>query len=719
MRRYALSAILALAWLGANRSAAAEEDTSDLEGLLDTSVVSAASKSAESVSIAPATSIVITAEELRRYGIRTIDEAINFLAFGMVTEKKFQSSEIGARGVLLANDFGGHVLLMVDGHVLNEPWGATAYFDRSTAVPLEIVDHIEIVLGPGSVLYGANAMLGIVHIVTKRAKDFPGVRVIVESEVPTSLRGAMGLGKEFTLFGSDGEVVFELEHYRQQGPVFKFGPQVIETDPLLARRYDSDPDNPNPPGVWGGKGDDAYLTEVPAAYLRLRLGDLEVGARAAIAQRTAPTDGGNFDDPEALQQDRWLHLDVKHSLPASASVRLSTRLYGDLYDYHEYWPSNGADDCLEGQDEGCLWLLKGAAQMVGLEPQLTLDWFEDGRAVTLIGLDGKIKHIQSSVDFIDNGSGESPGKIGAYDPTEKALAAYLQQTVWPAEWLALNAGARFDVDDRFGSHFSPRAALALLPWRGGTAKLMYAEAFRAPSAFDIYYYDPATQLPGGKDLRPEIVRSVEATIEQRAGAQTIQIGAFRSWWEDLLLSQELSEEEFDAALASGELAPTATYAYQVRNVSSIESYGMNLAYEGSLSSGRLRYGLSFTEAIARRKDPGAPEGVLEVAPQLFGNARISYDLGPGLPTAALATRYVGPRLITDGTYADPAVEMRATLSGEVPPMSGLSYRLTANYITAARGAYVVGPGLLEDGRHEHVPNDQFRIGVGLAYVLPL
>src|SRR5690349_18386807 len=111
------------------------QDTSDLEGLLDTSVVSAPSKTAEAVSIAPSTSIVLTAEDMRRYGIRTVDEAINFLAMGMQAEKRFQSVEVGARGVLLASDFGSHVLLMVDGHVLNEPWSATAYFDHGATVP--------------------------------------------------------------------------------------------------------------------------------------------------------------------------------------------------------------------------------------------------------------------------------------------------------------------------------------------------------------------------------------------------------------------------------------------------------------------------------------------------------------------------------------------------------------------------------------------------------
>jgi outer membrane receptor for ferrienterochelin and colicin len=183
----ALAAVLA--------APAAAQDTSELEGLLDQNVVSAASKAPEAASTAPAMSVSISADEIRQHGIRTIDEAINFLAIGMQIEKLYFNGEIGARGVLLSRDAGAHVLLLIDGHAVNEAWGATAYFDRGTGVPMELIDHIELIIGPGSVLYGSNAMLGVVNIVTKRAKDFSGAHVAVESELPINLRGAVGYGR--------------------------------------------------------------------------------------------------------------------------------------------------------------------------------------------------------------------------------------------------------------------------------------------------------------------------------------------------------------------------------------------------------------------------------------------------------------------------------------------------------------------------------------------
>jgi outer membrane receptor for ferrienterochelin and colicins len=719
---------LALIWVAASARA---EDTGELEGLLDTAVVSAPSKAPEAATLAPATSIVLTAEDFRRYGIRSLDDAINFLGRGMLVEKTLETGEIGARGVMLTSDFGSHVLLMVDGHVLNEAWSATAYFDRTATIPFEIIDHIELVLGPGSVLYGSSAMLGIVHIVTKRAKDYEGVHFHVDGQASLlapgrALRGAAGFGKAFSLGETRGEVVFEGEYYTQDGPTFDFGPQDWGPDSFSSyRHFDVDPkDRKYPFGIWGGRGDDAYYTRAPAGLLKLRLGDFELMTRAALSKRAEPTDSGNFDDPNSYQIDRFLNLDLKHTLTASSVVRLSTRLYGDLYDYNQYWTSNGHDGCLDGQGSGCLWRLFGAASWVGLEPQLTLDWLEDARLVTLLGMDGRLKHITSRVHYHDNATGKSPGAVGAYAELEKALAAYVQQTFWVTPAFGLNAGARLDLDERFGAAALPRASAVVVPWRGGTLKAIYSEAFRAPTAFDIYYNDPTTQVPGGKSLKPERVRSVEVSMEQHAGSHTLEVSAYYSKWRDLLLGADLSDEAIAAAIARGELVENPDEEpIQVQNVSRITSYGMDLGYRGSMFSRRLGYAVGLTGAVARREEPGGQRERLAVMPHAFANARVSYDLGGALPTLALAGRFVPRRPLEnypDDTreFAIPFGEIRAVVSGPIAG-TGFSYSLSGNFITAKTTAYVVGGEPLPNGEAEKSPNDQLRIGAGLSYDLPL
>src|SRR5213075_3298255 len=90
------------------------------------------------------------------------------------------SVEIGGRGVLLTADFNNHVLVLVDGHVMNEQWDGTAYFEQGLGIPLELIDHIELVLGPGSVLYGGNAMLAVINVVTKSARNHKGLHLVME-----------------------------------------------------------------------------------------------------------------------------------------------------------------------------------------------------------------------------------------------------------------------------------------------------------------------------------------------------------------------------------------------------------------------------------------------------------------------------------------------------------------------------------------------------------
>ena len=214
-----LAVIGASTWPGA---AVADDDVDELESLLSQNVVTTASTEAETASSAPATSVTLTAEDLRVYGIRSIDEAINFLALGVVTTDTLRAPDIGARGVLVPGDNGKHFLLLVNGHAVNDPLYGAARFDQGAGIPLDVIDRIEVIVGPGSVLYGSNAMFGTVNVVTKRAKDYEGARVIVESALPISVRAAAGAGTTFTLFGLPAEIVTQLEYYKQDGPHFFF-----------------------------------------------------------------------------------------------------------------------------------------------------------------------------------------------------------------------------------------------------------------------------------------------------------------------------------------------------------------------------------------------------------------------------------------------------------------------------------------------------------------
>lgn len=712
--------------LGALLTPAAAQADDDLDALLEESLVETATRQAESVATAPAVTTVVTADDLRRYGIRTVDEAINFLSVGLVSENPNGAAEVGARGVLITSDYGAHLLVLVDGHALNEVWGGTAYFERGAGVPFELIDRIEIIAGPGSVLYGSNAMLGVINIVTKRARDFEGLHAVVESELfPSSLglgwslRSSAGAGFEFDVGKQRGALTFMAEYYTLEGPPFAFGPQTYGEDGVTGQpRYFS---GETPAGIWGGVADETFYSRVPSAYAKLTLGDFEMKLRGALYERSYPAHGGNFDDAGNYELDRWLSLDATYNARASKQASFLTRLYGDLYDYQQFYPSTAPEDCLDGQNDGCLYYLKGSARWAGLEETLSLDWLNDGRLTTLVGLDGRVKNIVSEIDIRDRLTDASPGLLTDLSETELALGIFAQQALVPTSWLAFNIGARVDIDQRYGTFLSPRGSIALMPWRGGVFKAIYSRAFRGPTAFERYYADKTSQIEANA-LRPEVVRSVEGVFEQRFGAHRIEFDGFRGEYRDLVTNVDLTQAEIDAAIAAGQLEEEISAAEQTRNTASIETYGFSGRVEGSFLSGRLRYAGSVTRAHARSFAAGDDEGApLTASAQVFGNARLSYDLADGKPVLGLATRFAGERpsgyTNTDGTeaLAPATVEIKGTVSGPIKPLPGLAYRVSGGYVFGGTHPYAVGPTQKDDGSIELMPVQRVKLAAGLSY----
>jgi outer membrane receptor protein involved in Fe transport len=667
----------------------------------------------------------------------------------MVTSNPLHQVDIGARGVMLPNDSGDHVLLLINGHAVNEPLFGTARFERGAGVPVEMIDHVEVILGPGSVLYGSNAMLGVINIITKRAKDWNGVHVIGETEIGKSYRAAAGAGFEFNLFGRPSEVTVGLEYYKQSGPAYYFGPQfagidAASGDPLI---YTRDPHVNVPPGSWGGLADRAYYAEVPSALVRFASGNLEVNLHAKSYNRATPYRSRftnpirDFNDADSYETERQIWGDIRYHATVSPVVGITARAYGDSFDYLDKFNVSEVSGCLFDNVGTCGYRLQGISRWAGSELQGSFDWLKNGNLITLVGVDGRVRQVGSKADTSNYQTGAPlASSNGVIDHGDAVLGAYLQQTWQPTAWLGLNGGARFDTETRYPGRVSPRVAASAGVWKGGTLKGVYAEAFRSPSWIET---DFQNQLQAHSDaLKPETVRSVEASFEQRFGTQRMLVGAFRSWWNDLVELHVLTRDEQIELAREGKLDLLHNFgAAQFRNVSSIDNYGFNAAYEGSLgSTQQLKYGANLTAAIARRNEPGQPSLPLVVAPQLFGNARVAYDLPGDLPVLALAAHYLGKRPVDrayDGGWgqlyeASSLVEMRATVSGPVPLVKGLSYRASANMLFApcpanlvgshdACGPYVVGPGQARDNvtiRPELVPQDTFRVTVGLQYDLP-
>jgi outer membrane receptor for ferrienterochelin and colicin len=140
----------------------------DLESLLDVQVVTA-SKFSESQQDAPSVISVVNQDELRRFGGATLKEVLERVPDLASTTAYFTDrSMIAARGDQTKIN-GGHVLILINGRPTREVLEGGLVSDLLESFPLNVLERIEVIKGPGSVLYGSNAFSAVVNLITRSA----------------------------------------------------------------------------------------------------------------------------------------------------------------------------------------------------------------------------------------------------------------------------------------------------------------------------------------------------------------------------------------------------------------------------------------------------------------------------------------------------------------------------------------------------------------------
>lgn len=142
----------------------------DIEALMEVEVT-LASRGAQKLSDAAAAIYVITQEDIRRSGMTSIPELLRMvpgLEVARITANKWAISARGFNG-----QFANKLLILMDGRSVYTPLYSGVYWDVQDTL-LEDVERIEIIRGPGGALWGANAVNGVINIITKRAQNTQG-----------------------------------------------------------------------------------------------------------------------------------------------------------------------------------------------------------------------------------------------------------------------------------------------------------------------------------------------------------------------------------------------------------------------------------------------------------------------------------------------------------------------------------------------------------------
>lgn len=664
-------------------SLATAGDADDLQALLGESMQSTASKTTETSSVAPATSVVLTADDLRLFGVTSVSEALALLSPGVVGVEGVDTTHIGVRGTLLGLDGGSHILWLLNGHRMNEPYGGSAL----TAMPIELVDRVEVVLGPGSVLYGSNAMQGVVNIVTKEVATFSRLRAGVEGMAPLSVRPWVGGAHAFELFGTRGQIVGGAQYQTQNNTLMT--PRVsLGNDPNTGRPYrfsravEGD-------GFWGGPM--RTYDRQPSGVLRITLGDVKIGLHAAMWDRSTAIDPSDFNADSRLVE-RTVRFDVEHTKRWTPVISTTARVYADVYDQRARIETSRAPGCIIPNGT-CRLDNRAEVMWGGTELQGHFDWLRNGTFVTMLGSELVLRKVRTILDIEDvtTDARISPSS-GIVDRSIPQLSGYGQQTWSPFRWLDLNAGMRLDYDPRFSPVVSPREAIRVAPWGGGAFKLIHSEAYRAPTFRESFLENAL--VPIADDLKPERARSFELSFQQAFGGQRLRFSAFQSKWQNLISLVQLTPQQAADLVAEGKSALPPLYQY--RNVKSIDTRGFEVSWEGSLITSRLKHVLNVTNTLSDSN--GQP---LDGAPRFFGNARLSYDLGGNLPTIGVVTTFYSKAIAAESfdrgydvpPYAPPQLVARVVAAGRFPGIPRLTYRGYLSYAFADRSPMNVGPAI--------------------------
>lgn len=513
----------------------AQEQTRDIQDIsldsLLTIQISAAAKYGQTISRAPASVTIITSEDIERYGYRTLDEVLmSVRGFYLSNDRNY--GYLGVRGFSRPTDYNNRILLLVNGHSLNENVYGSAYIWTDLALDLDIVERIEIVRGPGSALYGTNAMFAVINIITKKGNAVDGVRLAAQGGSYGKLQAAAMAGKEFStgmelfISGLTGDIRGQDLYYKEyDDPATNHG---------VAQNLDWDK-------YHGVLATISYKNFALQGIMASRKKGIPTGAYGML-----------FNDRAAQTQDEYKALELKYDVAIGADKNIVLRGYMDHYDYQGTYPYDVYTfDSSEGN-----WL--------GGEAQFRWDLRPDNRLTVGAEYRNNLRADYRSFD--------ADTTFFYYNKRFTVFSFYLQDEAQLLENLSITLGIR--RDEYVGSSTTPRGAIIYNPTRSSTLKFLYGEAFRAPNVYETYYEDANTGFKSNPALKAEKIRTMEVVWEQRLSDALFGIVSFYSYRMDDLIDTVMDDS--DSSL-------------QFQNVNKVKANGFEVECNARTKTGLAGY----------------------------------------------------------------------------------------------------------------------------------
>ncbi|MEW6126216.1 MAG: TonB-dependent receptor [Acidobacteriota bacterium] len=459
----------------------------DIEELMEVEIVTGASKFAQKVTDAPASITVITAEEIRRFGYRTLTDVLASVK-GFYVSYDRNYAYVGVRGFSRPEDYNSRLLLMINGHRVNENIYDSVYYETAFPVDIDLIEQIEIIRGPSSSLYGTNAFFGVINIITKKGEAFHGLEVSTDAGSLQTYRGRISYGDQFA---NGLGLLLSGTFYDSKG-----------NRRLYYKEFDM-------PETNNGIAEDADYDRFHNFFGNLSFGNFTVAGVYSAREKGIPTAAfeTRFNDRRNNTRDSFGYADLRYERNLSSGFHLTGRAYYDQYIY------SGDLVYQRSADEApTTYIAKDAATGRQWGSEFTLAKNLAQKHKLTFGTEFRHNFQQDQDNFAeDTGEIYLAGRRASH-----IHALYAQDEFAISKKLLLNVGLRFDRYSTFGSTVNPRLALIVNPFKKTWFKMLYGQAFRAPNVFELFYGDSAIQKPA-LNLKPETIKTTEAVFEQYLG----------------------------------------------------------------------------------------------------------------------------------------------------------------------------------------------------------
>ena len=523
--------------------------TDELRDILNSDQISAASKKAQDTASAPADVVVLRSTELRALGYRTLGDALGGVV-GFRTNEDHAYQGMAVRGLYVLGDQNTRVLVLLDGHSINSPAEVgSSKVGQDFGLPMELVDHIEIVRGPASSLYGNNAFMALVNVVSVDAANSRHSKV----------EGALGLGSDgaaegwVDVGGTLGGVKVSLmaSGFGRRGTTQAY-PQLGSIDSALAGPLPANSDHEDRQSAY------LRLAGTEWTFAGFYLNRLQRLASGPFGYK--PGDLGNTYTNKRLSGDfRWQ--------PSTGQVQWLVRLFADRNEFQDAFTAQ--DGSVGGWDKDPDWSLGAEFQArMPLGEKLTLTVGSEQRfhhfsdttlsGTTQIASEVRYRigntYLEGSFQASDHWTFVAGLQEAEYNPSAANLRVDGQSVTsitvaGTGEVIPFTKAAIHRETPRFTVLFSPDQANVL--------KLIYGQGFRFPTLFEAYYSDANTFYPNAQ-LRPEVLTSEQLSWSSKwSRTFRTQLSASLFQWDHLIQA---------GALGDGQQFQNATSRIQGRSI---------------------------------------------------------------------------------------------------------------------------------------------------------